>query len=1290
MKRKYTYTRIIAFALALLLALPVFSVPSAFAQSALTGGAGSSYDYYKDVYTQLKNTDSHVFKTLTYEDFVTLLDSEGTFAVLIGGAWSQETQADIGYINEVAKAYGISTIYNFDTKLDGKAIDINQTQSVEQTQAYTRVNTANTGVVTTTYFDFAELYVELVHKYLPNLTTIGGDSQKVEYTRKSREVKNAAGAITTESKVEGAGEAKQLQAPYLLVYNKDHKDAEGNKAPVVAYLEKHGANESYTWEQHFASNAGNVEAYKSKVKAVFDQAAAAGYAAGSYRTLDSWDFIAPAFNSHRPSGSPEIFPTKTVDGKTVRDDSEQNAVHSSLVFEHATYHELTRLLESGGDHVFLFGGSWCPNTQAEIRYINEYAKAHGIEKIYFWDTKLDAGISVRDASIDPHNSTFLQVRDNETAHPLAYLYGELVDTYLKNIQTTYNPVTGSASQKVIFTDAETAGLKTVNKLQVPYLFTYNKDHKDENGATAPILGHVEIMNGWATTANVTSEQYLKYEVAANDLFARLEAQPSGLEATAPSSSSVNDGSIAGVGARKLEYKAAGETAYTSVSGHTISGLAPGQYDVRYVQSKGYNTNYNRTTSAGIVSYAPNSPIQIVVPAYQAAPTGLQGVKPTSAANGDGKITIDSATSTAGLWYKLGTDGAAVSVPEGTEAEITQLVPGLYYFWYAAKEGYASSAQTEVIVPSFEELAPPTGLTAVHTTGLDNNDGQITGIPASDYKLQYKKQEDETYVDAVVEDGAIRHLTPGVYLVRYDADGEYHASQPVTLTVQGQQAQPTGLAGVAPTSALNDGRITGSSDLLEYRLKNTQSPANYTSAAGTAIAGLTAGTYEVRVKATAVYAASEPIEVVVPAYVASNPGSGSGGDGSSAPTPTTPPNNGVVTAPGTGNTEISSIAVPAKTDDATGETVAFIEAKVITSLVESSKKSADAGKAAAIELKVEPTETSTSIQLTIPKASFAELVSGTQADVIVNYGRIGTLRFDAKAIQTINGAADSGDISIIVAKSELTEEGKEVLGDRPVYDFFVFAGEAYVSGFGGGAAQISLPYTLKQGEAPEAVIVYYVTEEGELETVSGQFNAISGTVDFATTHFSQYIIGYNKVEFDDVVDTAWYAKAVGFLAARDITGGTDGSNFSPNAELTRGQFIVLLLKALGIEADESGADNFADAGNAYYTGYLAAAKKLGIATGIGDNRFAPNESISRQDLFTLLHRSLTIAGWTLDGQSNASIADFSDAEAITDYARTALQAFVENGVIAGSGSKLNPQANTTRAEVAQVLYKLLSK
>jgi hypothetical protein len=66
---------------------------------------------------------------------------------------------------------------------------------------------------------------------------------------------------------------------------------------------------------------------------------------------------------------------------------------------------------------------------------------------------------------------------------------------------------------------------------------------------------------------------------------------------------------------------------------------------------------------------------------------------------------------------------------------------------------------------------------------------------------------------------------------------------------------------------------------------------------------------------------------------------------------------------------------------------------------------------------------------------------------------------------------------------------------------------------------------------------------------------------------------------------------------------------------------MLMKAYGITADPNTSNNFSDAGNTYYTGYLAAAKRLGISAGVGDNLFAPSQELTRQEMFTLLYNTL---------------------------------------------------------------------
>jgi hypothetical protein len=134
----------------------------------------------------------------------------------------------------------------------------------------------------------------------------------------------------------------------------------------------------------------------------------------------------------------------------------------------------------------------------------------------------------------------------------------------------------------------------------------------------------------------------------------------------------------------------------------------------------------------------------------------------------------------------------------------------------------------------------------------------------------------------------------------------------------------------------------------------------------------------------------------------------------------------------------------------------------------------------------------------------------------------------------------------------------------------------------------------------------------------------------------------------------------------------------------------MMRAYGIEPDENSTDNFADSGSTYYTGYLAAAKRLGITAGVGNNMYVPGNQITRQEMFTLLCNALKVIGQLPTGDSGKSLSDFTDAGQIESWAKDAMTLLVKTGTVGGSGGKLTPTGMTTRAEMAQVLYNLLGK
>ena len=131
---------------------------------------------------------------------------------------------------------------------------------------------------------------------------------------------------------------------------------------------------------------------------------------------------------------------------------------------------------------------------------------------------------------------------------------------------------------------------------------------------------------------------------------------------------------------------------------------------------------------------------------------------------------------------------------------------------------------------------------------------------------------------------------------------------------------------------------------------------------------------------------------------------------------------------------------------------------------------------------------------------------------------GDIIIEKEVLNSILETTDSDSISFEIedAKDKLTEEQKEAVGDRPVYDINIKAGNENITSFNGKTITISLPYTLKAGEDPENIVVYYVKEDGSLEKVNCTYK--DGKVIFETDHLSKYVIGYEESDKPVTPDT----------------------------------------------------------------------------------------------------------------------------------------------------------------------------
>ena len=350
----------------------------------------------------------------------------------LGGSWCGNTTPVIGYIDQVAKEYGIDTIYNLDFRLDGT----NRASHIRET------NGASSGdaVVPGSLYNY--LYGELVTNYLVNLNDF------VEYR-----VDTESAVTYTDSDGEEVTVPK-VQVPFLFLYNRDNTDAR---------------------DDFVTDNAENTEAvdeYKAILReSVFD--------AASETELSSFsgaDYIRLAYNE---KAEQEIF---TPD--------------EQINIQPITYKQLTWLLEQDGSYLILLGGSWCGNTRAVIKLINDYAVRNHVT-VYNFDTKLDGGYARKFWGYEKD----LHIRDNSSE--FVGLYVDLVSEYFPNIETEY----AIDSENSIFTVNAEGETVTVNKLQVPYFLAYTKGLEDDIGHFVPITAYHEQM----LTLDADAEDYVYSE-----------------------------------------------------------------------------------------------------------------------------------------------------------------------------------------------------------------------------------------------------------------------------------------------------------------------------------------------------------------------------------------------------------------------------------------------------------------------------------------------------------------------------------------------------------------------------------------------------------------------------------------------------------------------------------------------------------------------------------------------------------------------------------------------------------
>lgn len=177
------------------------------------------------------------------------------------------------------------------------------------------------------------------------------------------------------------------------------------------------------------------------------------------------------------------------------------------------------------------------------------------------------------------------------------------------------------------------------------------------------------------------------------------------------------------------------------------------------------------------------------------------------------------------------------------------------------------------------------------------------------------------------------------------------------------------------------------------------------------------------------------------------------------------------------------------------------------------------------------------------------------------------------------------------------------------------------------------------------------------------------------------------ELFDVPKSAWYHEYVHDALNMGLMSGVSDYSFAPEDSMTRAMVVTVLYRYN--YAPETAAPTFSDVEmQSWYTDAISWAAENGIVGGIGNNRFDPNGNVTREQLAAILYRYTAYMG--NDCSATASLSAFPDAGKVSAWAVDAMQWAVAEGLINGSDGKLLPQGNATRTQVAAILIRYINQ
>lgn len=398
-----------------------------------------------------------------------------------------------------------------------------------------------------------------------------------------------------------------------------------------------------------------------------------------------------------------------------------------------------------------------------------------------------------------------------------------------------------------------------------------------------------------------------------------------------------------------------------------------------------------------------------------------------------------------------------------------------------------------------------------------------------------------------------------------------------------------------------------------------------------------------------------------------------------------------------NQPLVAATVISPVTDSKGDLIVTVTDNIITEIISKAnseaekQKRTEKGIGVCIETKTPPDMKALRFVLTQPVLK--QLTDSKVQQFEIDCGML-SLSFNLEALNEIRRQSDSDVIIRINKNNELEKSDREYIEVKSLFDIeltHIKNGETQsITDLNKGKLKLTIPYTLSRYDAVGYLFGIAIDRKSGVNRVFGSnYDVNSKSVIIDNDIISTYGVGYIQpsARFTDITDH-WAKESIDYIVGRELFKGTSDTCFSPDMIINRGMLVTVLGRLTEADVSTFKNSSFDDVANdMYYMPYIEWAYNNGIIKGVDGNSFEPDRGMTREEVALVLLNYAKATGYSLPSLNN--ILEFDDNDEISDYAKDAVVAVQQAGIIIGDqNNRFNPKNAVTRAEAAAILQRYI--